>query len=107
MTVVTNEINELIPTRKITGWRICMDYHKLNEATRKDHYPIPIIDQMLDRLLEKEVKFLFYDACIKAFEDLKRQLITAPIIIAPDWNFPFELMCDASDNAVGVVLSQR
>ena len=46
--VVPNENNELIPTCTVTGWRICMDYWKLNEATRKDHFPLPFIDQMLD-----------------------------------------------------------
>lgn len=43
MTVVNNEKNELIPTRTVTGWRICMDYKNLNKATRKDHFPIPFI----------------------------------------------------------------
>ena len=44
ITVVPNENNELIPTRTVTGWTICMDYRKLNEATRKDHFPLPFID---------------------------------------------------------------
>nr|GEY39324.1 reverse transcriptase domain-containing protein [Tanacetum cinerariifolium] len=49
-TVVENKDNELIPTRLVTGWRVCIDYHKLNEATRKDHFPLPFMDQMLERL---------------------------------------------------------
>ncbi|KAK9003657.1 hypothetical protein V6N11_084292 [Hibiscus sabdariffa] len=53
MTVITNKNNELIPSRKVTGWRVCMDYQKLNKLTRKDHFPLPFIDQMLDRLVGK------------------------------------------------------
>ncbi|KAL4366646.1 hypothetical protein GQ457_05G015520 [Hibiscus cannabinus] len=54
ITVISNEKNELIPTRTVTGWRVCMDYRKLNKATRKDHFPLPFIDQMLDRLAGKQ-----------------------------------------------------
>ena len=44
---------------------------------------------------------------MKAFEDLKKSLITAPVVQSPDWNLPFEIMCDASDFAIGAVLGQR
>ena len=50
MTVIRNEENDLIPRRTVTGWRMCIDYRKLNDATRKDHYPLPFMDQMLERL---------------------------------------------------------
>ncbi|XP_075107121.1 uncharacterized protein LOC142180095 [Nicotiana tabacum] len=151
MTVVVNEQNELIPTRVVTGWKICIVYMKLNNATRKDHFPLPFIDQMLDRynetnlllnrekcyfmvregivlghkvskdglevnkakveaigkFLEMDVPFKLDDACLKAFEELKKKLVSAPIIVAPNWNGPFELMCDTSDGAIRTVLGQR
>ncbi|GJW34376.1 reverse transcriptase domain-containing protein [Tanacetum coccineum] len=284
ITMVTNEENELIPTRLVTGWRVCIDYRKLNDATRKDHFPLPFMDQMLERLagneyycfldgfsgyfqipidpqdqekttftcpygtfayrrmpfglcnapgtfqrcmmaifhdmiekmmevfmddflvfgdsfetclshldkmlqrcedtnlvlnwekshfmvkegivlghkiskngievdkakvdviaklphpttvkgiqnflgharfyrrfikdflkiarpmtrlLEKDTPFFFFKECIEAFQTLKKKLIEAPILIAPDWDLPFELMCDASDYAIGAVLGQR
>ncbi|GJT91590.1 reverse transcriptase domain-containing protein [Tanacetum coccineum] len=50
ITVVINENDELVPTRTVTGWRVCIDYHKLNEETAKDHFPLPFMDQMLERL---------------------------------------------------------
>nr|GEX52575.1 reverse transcriptase domain-containing protein [Tanacetum cinerariifolium] len=53
-TVVKNEENELVPTRLVTSWRVCIDYRKLNDATRKDHFPLPFIDQMLERLAGNE-----------------------------------------------------
>ncbi|GKA95767.1 reverse transcriptase domain-containing protein [Tanacetum coccineum] len=166
ITVVANEENELIPTRLVTGWRVCIDYRKLNEATRKDHFPLPFMDQMLERLaenefycfldgfsgyfqipidpqdqekttftcpygtfayrrmpfglcnvpdfskiarpmthlLEKETPFVFSKDCIDAFETLKKKLTEASILVVPDWNLPFKLMCDASDFAIGAVL---
>ncbi|GJS93882.1 reverse transcriptase domain-containing protein [Tanacetum coccineum] len=54
ITVVANEENELILTCLVTGWRVCIDYRKLNEATRKDHFPLPFMDQMLERLAGNE-----------------------------------------------------
>nr|GEV47198.1 hypothetical protein [Tanacetum cinerariifolium] len=178
MTVVANENNELIPTRLDTSWRVFIDYSKLNDATRKDHFPLPFMDQMLERLarnefycfldgfsgesivlghkilksgievnrakvdviaklphpttvksvrsflghagfyrrfiqdfskiarpmthlLEKETPFVFSKECIDAFNTLKKNLTEASILVVPDWNLPFELMCDASDYAIG------
>ncbi|GJY55994.1 reverse transcriptase domain-containing protein, partial [Tanacetum coccineum] len=146
------------------------DYRKLNDATRKDHFPLPFMDQMLERLaeneyycfldgfsgyfqipidpqdqekttftcpygtfayrrhagfyrrfiqdfskiaqpmthfLEKETPFIFSKECIEAFNILKKKLTEAPILDAPAWDLPFEIMCDASDYAVGAVLGQR
>ena len=46
--MVQNEKDDPLSTRIVTGWRLCIDYQKLNKATRKDHYPLPFLDQMLD-----------------------------------------------------------
>nr|GEZ33901.1 DNA-directed DNA polymerase [Tanacetum cinerariifolium] len=248
MTVIKNDENELVPTRLVIGWRVCINYRKLNEAIRKDHFPLPFMDQMLEclarneyyffldgffgyfqipidpedqekttftcpygtfaykrmpfglcnapgtfqqcmmaifhdmikktmeekshfmvkegivlghkiskkgietnkakievisklphpttvkgircflghagfyrhfikdflkisrpmtHLLEKNSPFIFSNECIQAFRTLKDKLTEAPILIAPNWDQPFELMCDASDYAVGAVLGQR
>nr|GEY42308.1 hypothetical protein [Tanacetum cinerariifolium] len=163
MTVIKNDENELVPTHLVTGWRVCIDYRKLNEATRKDHFPLPFMDQMLERhkiskkgievdkakievisklphpttvkgicsflghagfyrrfikdfskisrpmthLLEKNSPFIFSNECIQGFRTLKDKLTEAPILITPNWDQPFELMCDACDYAVGAVLGRR
>ena len=59
-TVIRNKKNELIPTRTVTGWRVCIDYRKLNTATRKDHYPLLFNDQMLDRLAGHSYYYFLY-----------------------------------------------
>ena len=61
----------------------------------------------LSNLLNKDVAFVFNEECMDAFNDLKTSLVSAPVITAPDWGQEFELMCDASDYAVGAVLGQR
>ncbi|XP_035842090.1 uncharacterized protein LOC118488821 [Helianthus annuus] len=65
------------------------------------------ITRPMTRLLEKDVPFVFDEECIKAFDFLKEKLVSATILVSPDWSLPFELMCDASDYAVGAVLGQR
>ncbi|GJR58802.1 DNA-directed DNA polymerase [Tanacetum coccineum] len=187
MTIVTNDENELVSTRLVTGWRVCIDYRKLNEATRKDHFPLPFMDQMLERLAGNEY-YCFLDGFSGYFQipidpkDQEKTTFTcpygtfayrrmpfglcnapgtfqrkshfmvkedivlghkiskkgievdkakidviaklphpttvkgirsflrhaeAPILIAPDWDQPFKLMCDKSDYAIGAVLGQR
>ncbi|XP_047949425.1 uncharacterized protein LOC125195292 [Salvia hispanica] len=188
--VIKNERNELVPTRLVTGWRMCIDYRKLNNATRKDHFPLPFIDQMLERLAGRKY-FCFLDGYSGYFQiyvdpkDQDKTTFTCPFgtyayrrmpfglcnapghvvsekgiqvdrakvdVIsklpfptdqkgirgflghagilseihqgfrqdcptpyqispkrggAPDWDHPFEVMCDASDYAVGAVLGQK
>ncbi|GJW87650.1 reverse transcriptase domain-containing protein [Tanacetum coccineum] len=65
------------------------------------------IARPMTHLLEKETPFIFSKECIEAFETLKMKLTQAPILVAPDWDLPFEIMCDASDFVVGAVLGQR
>jgi hypothetical protein len=98
-TVITNEKNELIPTRTVTGWRICMDYRQLNLATKKDHFPLPFIDQMLDRLAGKEF-FCFldgysgYNQIHIAPEDQEKTTFTCPYGTFAFRRMPFGL-CNA------------
>ncbi|RVX11516.1 Retrovirus-related Pol polyprotein from transposon 17.6 [Vitis vinifera] len=190
ITVIQNEKGEEITTRLTSGWRVCIDYRKLNVVTRKDHFPLPFIDQVLERvsghpfycfldgysgdmverimevfmdditvyggievdkakveliaklpspttvkgvrqflghagfyrrfikgfsslskplceLLAKDAKFIWDERCQHSFDQLKKFLTTTPIVRAPNWQLPFELMCDASDFAIGAVLGQR
>ncbi|GJX09321.1 reverse transcriptase domain-containing protein [Tanacetum coccineum] len=65
------------------------------------------IARPMTHLLEKETPFVFSKDCIDAFQTLKNKLTKAPILLVPDWNLPFELMCDASDFAIGAVLGQQ
>ncbi|GKB33145.1 reverse transcriptase domain-containing protein [Tanacetum coccineum] len=65
------------------------------------------IARPMTQLLMKDAKFDFLNECIKSFDILRDKLVTAPVIIAPNWDLDFELMCDASDYAIGVVLGQQ
>ncbi|KAK8574820.1 hypothetical protein V6N12_062498 [Hibiscus sabdariffa] len=99
MTVVTNDENELLPTRMVTGWRICMDYRKLNKATKKDHFPLPFIGQMLDRLAGKEFYCFLdgysgYNQISIASEDQEKTTFTCPYGTYAFRRMPFGL-CNA------------
>ena len=81
--VVVNKKNELIPTQIVTWWRVYMDYKKLNKATRKDHFPLLFIDQMLDRLAVHEYYCLLdgysgYNQICIAPEDQEKTTFTCP-----------------------------
>nr|GFA69009.1 reverse transcriptase domain-containing protein [Tanacetum cinerariifolium] len=65
------------------------------------------ISRPMTHLLEKNTPFIFSEDCIRAFQTLKKKLTEAPFLIAPNWDLPFEVMCDASDFAIGAVLGQR
>nr|GFA51502.1 retrovirus-related Pol polyprotein from transposon 17.6 [Tanacetum cinerariifolium] len=73
MTVIKNDENELVPTRLVTGWRVCIDYRKLNEATRKDHFPLPFMEQMLKRLAGNEY-YLFRNSFSTCLTNLEKML---------------------------------
>ncbi|GJR21422.1 reverse transcriptase domain-containing protein [Tanacetum coccineum] len=73
----------------------------------KDGFEKEALKRPMTHLLKKETPFVFSKDCIDAFETLKKKLTEAPILVIPDWNLPFKLMCDASDFAIGAVLGQR
>ncbi|RDY02627.1 hypothetical protein CR513_13880, partial [Mucuna pruriens] len=150
MTIMKNQQDELVPMRIQNSWRVCIDYRRLNQATWKDHFPLPFIDQVLEKLAGKS-HYCFLDGfsgymqihiasedqhkttftcpfgtfaytCIpfglcnasstfqrrmtSIFSDLNR-LTSAPVLQALNWDLPFELMCDASNSALGAVLDQK
>nr|GEX95764.1 reverse transcriptase domain-containing protein [Tanacetum cinerariifolium] len=98
-TVVENEENELILTRLVTGWRVCIDYRKLNEATRKDHFTLPFMDQMLERLARNEY-YCFLDGFSGYFQipidpkDQEKTTFTCPYRMFAYRRMPFGL-CNA------------
>ncbi|GKB04000.1 reverse transcriptase domain-containing protein [Tanacetum coccineum] len=99
MTVVLNDNNELIPSRTVTGWRVCIDYRKLNDATRKDHFHLLFIDQMLERLSGNEY-YCFLDGFLGFFqipiapEDQEKTTFTCPYGTLAYKRMPFGL-CNA------------
>ncbi|GJQ92374.1 reverse transcriptase domain-containing protein, partial [Tanacetum coccineum] len=99
MTVVTNDNNELIPTRLVMGWCVCIDYRKLNDVTCKDQFPLPFMDQMLERLAENEF-YCFLDGFSRYFQipidpqDQEKTTFTCPYGTFAYRRMPFGL-CNA------------
>ncbi|TQE13618.1 hypothetical protein C1H46_000625 [Malus baccata] len=99
VTVVKNAEDELVPTRIQTGWRVCIDYRKLNNTTRKDHFPLPFIDQMLERLAGHSFYCFLdgysgYNQIVIAPEDQEKTTFTCPFGTFAYRRMPFGL-CNA------------
>ncbi|CAN6579848.1 unnamed protein product [Malus baccata var. baccata] len=97
-------ISKLPPPTSIKGVRSFFGHAGFYRRFIKDFSKIT---KPLCNLLLKEAEFVFDSSCFEAFNVLKMKLTTAPVIVAPDWELPFEIMCDASDYAIGAVLGQR
>ena len=95
-TMIINEKNELLLTRTVTGWRICINYQRLNKVTRKDHFSLPFIDQMLDRLVGNEYFYFLdgysrYNQITIAPEDQEKTTFTCPYGTFAFRRIPFRL----------------
>jgi hypothetical protein len=97
-------VEQLPPPTDVKFLRIFLGHAGFNRRFIKDFSKIT---KPLTRLFQKDVAFDFNEKCLVAFRTLKSALVSAPIIQPLDWSQPFEIMCDASDYAVGVVLGQR
>jgi hypothetical protein len=99
VTAVKNEHGELVPTKLVTGWRMCIDYKKLNTATRKDHFPLPFIDQVLKRVAGHSF-YCFLDGYFRYYqieidlEDQDKTTFTCPFGTYAFCRMPFGL-CNA------------
>ncbi|KAH9743537.1 hypothetical protein KPL70_003340 [Citrus sinensis] len=97
-------IDKLPPPTSVKGIRRLLGHDEFYRRFIKDFSKVA---KPLCLFLEHDKPFYFDKECHQAFEELKKALITAPVIISPDWTLPFKLMCDASDHSVGGVLRQR
>ena len=99
VTVVANEHNELIPTQVTTSWRVCIDYRKINACTKKDHFPLPFVDQMLERVARHEFYYFLddysgYNQIEIALEDQEKTTLNYPFGTFAFRKMPFGL-CNA------------
>ena len=97
-------IEKLPPPSNVKGIRSILGHAGFYRRFIKDSSRIV---KPLCNLLEKDAAFVFDENYVKAFQVIKEKLVSAPIVIVPDWSEPFEIMCDASNYAVGAVLGQR
>jgi hypothetical protein len=97
-------VEELPPLTDVKSLRSFLGHAGFYRRFIKD---VSKITKPLTHLLQKDVAFDFDEKCLAAFWTLKNALVSAPIIQPPDWSQPFEIMCDASDYAIGAVLGQR
>ncbi|KAK8713370.1 hypothetical protein V6N13_148590 [Hibiscus sabdariffa] len=97
-------IEKLLPPTNVKGIRSFLGHAGFYRRFIKDFSKI---SNLLCNLLQQNQTFVFDKECQSAFEELKMRLISAPVVVPPDWTSPFELMCDASDHAVGAALGQR
>ena len=99
ITIVKNEEGEFISIRVVSGWRVCIDYWKLNASTRKDHFPLPFIDQMLERIAGHAFYYFLdgysrYNQIAIALEDQEKTTFTCPYGTFAYRRMPFGL-CNA------------
>jgi hypothetical protein len=97
-------VEKLLPPTNIKLLRSILGHAGFYRRFIKD---FSMITKPLTRLLQKDVEYDFDEECLHAFQTLKQSVISAPIMQPPDWNLSFEIMCDASDYAIGIVLGQR
>ena len=97
-------IRNLMPPTTVKGIRSFLGHAWFYRRFIRDFSKVA---RPLCRLLEKDTKFKFDESCQRSFEEIKSRLVEAPIMAKPDWNKEFEIMCDASDYAMGAVLGQR
>ena len=97
-------IRNLMPPTTVKGIRSFLEHAGFYRRFIRDFSKIA---RPLCRLLEKDTKFYFDESCQKAFEEIKSRLVEAPIMAKPDWNREFEIICNASDFAIGAVLGQK